>query len=56
MQLSKFDILISSIYFIIILSLFIFGYFTFKIFIITGVIYFIISFSISLIRGDRDYD
>jgi len=56
MRLTKLDMLISSIYFLIIIILFATDNFSFKIFIITTLIYFAISFTFSLIQGEKDYN
>jgi|BioPla2DNA2_1021312.scaffolds.fasta_scaffold111862_1 hypothetical protein len=56
MKLTKLDMLISAIYFLIILFLFITDNFTFKVFIIATIIYSVISFSLSFIRGKKDYN
>ena len=56
MKLTKLDMLISTIYFLIILFLFITDNFTFKVFIIATIIYSVISFSLSFIRGKKDYN
>lgn len=56
MKLTKLDMVISAIYFLIILFLFITDNFTFKVFIIATIIYSVISFSLSFIRGKKDYN
>ena len=56
MKLTKLDMLISAIYFLIILFLFITDNFTFKVFIIATIIYSVISFSLSFIREKKDYN
>ena len=56
MKLTKLDMVISAIYFLIILFLFITDNFTFKVFIIATIIYSVISFSLSFIQGKKDYN
>ena len=56
MKLTKLDLVITSIYFFIILLLFITDNFTFKVFLIATIIYSVITFSLSFIQRQKDYN
>lgn len=56
MKLTKLDLVITSIYFFVILLLFLTDNFTFKVFLIATIIYSIITFSLSFIQRQKDYN
>lgn len=57
MQLSRLDILISLMYFAVIMSLlwFIPDYFKMGHFVTLTILYLVVSFIVSIVRGSRDY-